>query len=325
MDYNSDIIIVSEVNIHKIKKKFCENDKFIIESKKNDLNSDKKRDTIRYRNLVLSGGSIRGISHIGALHKLIQEKLINLDEIRVIAGTSAGALIGCLLILKFNIDEIWDLVKNLNMKRLINPDLLMFLEECGIDRGETVLKFIEDVLYAKTGIKDITFIQLYEKTNIEYIVVGSCLTRKKPVYFNHINTPNTKISLAIRISISIPIVFTPIKMNNEIYVDGAIIDNYPIHLFEGKMEETIGILIDNEYNTDYNYPEEYIMAIINLLLYNYYNERCTRYEKNTIYIQNIIDISPFNFGIDNQIKGLLYKSGVDAVGRFIKKMKEESK
>lgn len=274
----------------------------------------------QYKNLVLSGGSIKSISQIGAIKKLIDEKLIDISKLKALAGTSAGSLIGLLIVLGFSIDEIWEFIYCLNMGNMVKPDILLFLRKCGVETGQIIHNLIEEILTKKTGIKHINFRQLYEITNVHFTVVGSCLTTKQIIYYDHINTPNFKVSMAIRISIGIPGFFIPITIENKKYIDGGVLNNYPMNLFDDKLEETIGILICNEFNTNYKYPEQYFMAVMNLFMYNYYEKTAKQYASNTIYINKTIDgVSMVNFDIDNNIKIELYNCGIEAVEEFIKK------
>jgi len=284
--------------------------------KPNDENSKPQ-----YRNLVLSGGSIKAISQIGAIKKLIDAKILNLKKLNSVAGSSAGSLVGLLVILGFGIDEIWDFIYCLDMKKLVDPDFLMFVKKCGIETGRTIHNLFEEILTKRTGIKHINFKQLYEITKIRFIVVGSCLTTKEAIYYDYINTPTFKVSMAIRISISMPGIFTPITINNKTYVDGGLLDNYPMHLFKDEMNDTIGIFICNDYDTDYKYPEEYFVAIMNLFLYHYYNKHTIQYSNNTVRIKEIpSNVFVFNFDIDNETKIKLYNCGVLAAEEFIKNL-----
>ncbi len=274
----------------------------------------------KYKNLVLSGGSIKSISQIGAIKKLIDEKLIELSKLKALAGTSAGSLIGLLIVLGFSIDEIWDFIYCINMGNMVKPDILLFLRKCGVETGQIIYNLIEEILTKKTGTKHINFRQLYEITKIHFTVVGSCLTTKQAIYYDHINTPNFKVSMAIRISIGIPGFFIPITIDNNKYIDGGVLNNYPMNLFEDKIDETIGILICNEFNTDYNYPEQYFMAVMNLFMYNYYEKTAKQYASNTIYINKSFDgVSMISFDIDNKTKINLFNCGIEAVDEFIKK------
>lgn len=271
-------------------------------------------------NLVLSGGGVKAISQIGSIKKLIELNYLDLSKIKKIAGVSAGALLGLLLVLKFDIDTIWDFMYNIDLKKMINPNYSLILQKCGVDTGKTIYDLIEEIITKKTGIKHITFIQLYELMNIEFTVVGSCLTTKQAVYYNHTNTPNFKVSMAIRISIGLPGILTPIEIGNKKYIDGGAINNYPINLFEKELDKTIGIFICNEYNTDYKYPEEYFMAIFNLFMYMYYNKTTEKYDDYTIYIKEIPkSISIFNFDVDNQSKQELFQLGIKSAMEFYEK------
>lgn len=272
----------------------------------------------QYENLVLSGGSTRGIAHIGAISKLIDAQLLDLTKIKGLASTSAGSMLGMLIVLGFTIDQIWEFILSIDFEKLISPNFFLFAGKCGIESGQIFYNIIEGILSKTTGINNINFEQLYEITKISYTVVGSCLTAKKAVYFNHINTPKFRVSVALRISMSIPGFFTPVVIDNKTYIDGSIIDNYPIELFHDKLDKTIGIIICNEYDTDYKYPEEYCMSIINLFMHICYKKDETKYKENTIYInKNITKMSMFDFKLDINKKKEIYQSGVLATEEFI--------
>ena len=275
--------------------------------------------TNTYTNLVLSGGGLKALAHVGALKKLTDAHIIDLANIKAVAASSAGSLLACLIVLGFSIDEIWKFVMCIDLKKLVNPDPMSILQKCGVESGQIIQSLYEDILTKKTDIANITFAQLYEKTAICFTVVGANLTKKQPVYYSYLNTPDFTVSLAIRISISVPGFFIPVEIDGEKYIDGGILNNYPINLFETEQDRTLGILIDNEYDTSYRYPEEYFMAIINLFMYHFYNRMYQTYAKNTIFIKNVSHIFVFNFNIDDLIKTELYQAGIKAVEEFITK------
>ncbi|AQN68265.1 patatin-like phospholipase [Saudi moumouvirus] len=276
----------------------------------------------KYKNLVLSGGSVRGISHIGAIKVLIDKKILDLKKLEAVAGTSAGSIIGLLIVLGFDIDEIWEFVLELDMKKVVNPDIFLVLSKCGVETGRILYNLFEEILYTKTNHKHINFKQLYEITKIRFIVVGSCLTTKKPIYYDYINTPNFKVSMAIRISIGMPLFFAPIDIDGNKYIDGAILDNYPISLFNKELDKTIGILICNEYNTNYKYFEQYFFAVINLFMHQYYLKTADQYVENTICVNKSPDnVFIFNFDLDNETKKKIFNCGVEAAQEFIEKYK----
>ncbi len=289
-----------------------------------DIPSRSKKNEPKYKNIVFSGGSIKGICHIGVLKRLIDERLVDLKKLRAVAGTSAGSLLAVLVVLGFSIDEIWKFIFDIDMKKMVNPDFFMVLKKCGVDTGQIIYNLFEEIIAAQTGIKHINFKQLFEITKIHLIIVGSCLTTKEAVYFDHINTPNFKVSVAIRISISMPGFFTPVTIDGKKYVDGAVLDNYAMGLFKNELDETIGSLISDDYNTNYNYPEEYFLAILNLFLHHFYEKTALLYQQNTIYVKpSSSDVFIFNFDVNNKTKIDLFNTGYMAAHNFITKSKTQ--
>jgi len=285
---------------------------------------------VKYTNLVLSGGGTKGIAHIGAIQKLIDNGLLDLSKLQGVAGSSAGALTGLLIVLGFDMTNIWNFILCLDMKRLIRPDVSLFLNKCGIDDGSIIFDLIEEILTKATGIKHINFRQLFEMTGINFTVTGTCLTDSMPIYYNHTNTPNFKVSVAIRISISVPILFVPVDIDGKKYIDGSALNNYPMELFADEMEKTIGIYLCIEYDMTYNCPEQYFRAVMHLIMKHYYAKDLTKHEKNTICVIKSKDfveknkccddmMSDFSFDINNDMKKAIYQAGFDAASEFCNK------
>ena len=277
-----------------------------------------------YKNLVLSGGSVRGVCHIGALTKLFESGCLN--NLESYAGASVGAIITCFLALGFSIAEIWDFIYKVDMAKLVDPNIMMFLTKFGVDEGNIMYDLIENILIAKTGIKKITFKQLHDFTNKTLTIIGSGLTTKTVIYYNHINTPDFEVALAVRISISIPGFFTPVTIDDKKYIDGAILNNYPMNLYKDDLDNTIGILIVCDYDTDYQYPEQYPFAVFNLFLYHNLMQTYNQYEANTVYVDCSVEkeqVSHLNsgpiFNVDTKSKEILYKIGYDSSTKFLTK------
>ena len=162
-----------------------------------NLLEDKISTEPKYKNLVLSGGSIKGISHIGSIKKLVDAKLLDLKKLKCVTGTSSGALLGCLIVLGFTIEEIWQFILCIDLNKLIRPDIFMILNKCGVETGQIIHNLFEEIITRKTNIKHINFEQLFELTKIHFIVVGSCLTTKETIYYDYIKTPNFKVLLRL--------------------------------------------------------------------------------------------------------------------------------
>lgn len=204
------------------------------------------------QNLVLSGGGLRGYCYL-SLIKIIEESP-ELFDIKKIAGTSVGSIFALFIASKIKYQELYDklLEKNTNdFQHIKLENIIKFLEKFGLDDGEPVTQFVAYFISSKYKNIHITFKQLYHITGIDLYITGTCLNTKKPVYFSHLNYPNMSVLLAIRISISIPFYFIPIYFENKLYVDGGVMDNFPIQLFENELENTWGInLLDNRIIND---------------------------------------------------------------------------
>ena len=157
--------------------------------------------------LVLSGGGARGLAHIGVIEELEKQGF----EITSISGTSMGALVG-------GIYAVGELQKYKNwMYTLDKIDVFKLIDftfsSQGLIKGDRIFnkmkKFIPD-----TNIEDL---------KIHFAATATDIINNKEVVF-------TKGSIyeAIRASIAIPTVVTPVKKDNLILVDGGVMNNVPI-------------------------------------------------------------------------------------------------
>jgi len=184
---------------------------------------------INLKHLVLSGGGLLGISYIG-LFKYFEEKNV-IKTIESITGSSAGAIFGALLALGYTSNELNLIVKQMVFKDYlqINVDsILNFTTQKGFESGNKFNLFIKKCIYNKTNNDNFTFIQLYEKYNINLQIGVTNLTQHKFELLNKDYYPDLPIHKAISASIAIPFIFEPIIINNDIYCDGGILDNLPI-------------------------------------------------------------------------------------------------
>jgi NTE family protein len=94
------------------------------------------------------------------------------------------------------------------------------------------MKFFEKKIQEKGLNKNITLKELYDITGKLLVTVGVSLTDSKTYYFNAHTYPNLKVIDAVRISVSIPCYFTPIKLDNHTFVDGGILSNYPLYYID---------------------------------------------------------------------------------------------
>jgi predicted acylesterase/phospholipase RssA len=213
----------------------------ILDISKNDLDLSNNNEITC---LCFSGGGIKGFSFIGVLEKLVEHKKIDLNKIDMYVGTSAGSMISFFLILGFSIDEIKEFVITFNFSKLNGEiDCVNLLENFGINNGERMKLLFIKFLEIKFKLKDITFNELYNKTKKKLLIVGTNLTKGQEELFSVDTTPDMSVITAIRISISVPVIFTPVSYNNYLYVDGALVNNFPINYCP--KNNTFGIYVKN--------------------------------------------------------------------------------
>jgi len=158
--------------------------------------------------LVLSGGGARGIAHIGAIEELEKQGF----EIKSIAGTSMGAVVGGIYAVgKMQEFKNWlYTLDKIDVFKLID----FTLSSQGLIKGDRVFKRMKEF------IPDMNI----EELKIHYAATATDIINSKEVVF-------TKGSIyeAIRASIAIPTVITPVKKDNTLLVDGGVMNSIPIH------------------------------------------------------------------------------------------------
>jgi len=194
-----------------------------------------KRDISKIECLAIEGGGIEVISFLGVLDEL--QNFVTLKNIKKIIGTSAGTLLALYISLNIPIKTILREYLTLDFKSIQDCSYLFLLYNLfrhkGIDTGRNLRTFLISVLnkHIDNG-KDITFLDLYKKTQIHLVFTTTNLNRKRTEYLSHTTTPDMKIVDGLCMSMCVPLYFMPIEYNNDLYVDGGFLNNYPIWYFD---------------------------------------------------------------------------------------------
>jgi NTE family protein len=242
------------------------------------------------KNLILSGGGSKGFCFVGAIEVLYNNSLLN--DIDCYIGTSIGSFIVSLLCLGYTPDELSCLILNFNFKKLEpNIDVENIFNLLGLDCGSKFTIFIKKCIKMKSNNENITFKELYELTKKKLIISATCLTDNTIHYFDYKNNPDLPIWLAIRMSTCVPFIFEPVKYNDKLYVDGGILDNFPIQLVNS-INQSIGItVIDKELNNNNKINDiiDYVKTLFNCMFSGNHEIKIKKY------INNIITINTSNY------------------------------
>ncbi len=172
--------------------------------------------------IVLSGGAVRGLAHIGVL-KALEEKGIKPD---IVSGASAGAIVGAFYCAGYSPDEMIKIVEEINFLSHIRPNVVPKSSLFKIvNIGKTLNRYIEK--------KNI------EELQKELSVCVTNLSEGKPEYFN-----SGKLETILKASSSIPLLFEPVEINKNLYVDGGLMDNLPVEPLLGKCDYIIGVEVN---------------------------------------------------------------------------------
>lgn len=210
-------------------------------------------DTIKH--LCFSGGGMRCLCFCSAI-KVLEEHGIR-NQIRGFVGSSGGAITAALLAVGYTADEITEILKTTDFNKFKESSWSIFgaiyqlFYYFGLYDTNYFESWFGGLLKKKTGNEGITFKELLDTYGIELVITGTSLTKRLTHYYNAHQHPDMPIKQAVRISMSYPIFFKPVVLNDELLADGGIIQNFPLEYFikknpEAPFYETIGFNLLSE-------------------------------------------------------------------------------
>lgn len=87
---------------------------------------------------------------------------------------------------------------------------------------------MQEILVELQCPKNVTLQQVYETFGTNLIITGANVSRKQVCYFNRLTHPDMQVAEAVKISACIPLFFKAHKIDKEYYVDGGVLDGYPM-------------------------------------------------------------------------------------------------
>jgi NTE family protein len=260
--------------------------------------------------LVLSGGGAKGMAHIGVL-KVIDSLGIRLDYI---GGTSMGAMIGALYASGYSGKQIDSIFGTLDFDDIISDNLpreaKTFYERDNSEKYALMLPFDDYNLKLPSALSKgqniynllskltlhINHIKDFSKLPIPFFCMATDVETGKSVMLDKGN-----ISESVMASSALPTLFRPVTINNQILIDGGVINNYPIdELKEKGLDIIIGIDVQDDLATrkDLTSAPEILLQINN---YRTIREMEIKSGITDVYIKP--DITDFNIvSFDESLK-----------------------
>ena len=219
----------------------------------------------KFADIVFEGGGIKGIGLVGAL-KIFEN---NDYQWKSISGNSAGSIVAALVAVGYSCDEIKNLMLKLDYTKITDKshfnipvltNALNLLLKKGIYKGNYIENWVDEALSYKLKLankRKVTFGDLINpeekgmllnnkkyKRKYKLHIIATDISRGKMLILPEdiaeygINPDKLQVSLAIRMSISLPYFFQPVKLNDintnkkSLIVDGGVLSNYPVWLFD---------------------------------------------------------------------------------------------
>jgi predicted acylesterase/phospholipase RssA len=196
------------------------------------------------KHLVISGGGPAMLQYISSIQYLNENSIIDLNSIESIYGTSAGSIVAVLLALKYDWETLNDYIIQRPWHELFHLKINYIFDAYknkGIYNKTIVEKVFKPLLDAKDIPIDISLKDFYEYSKIEIHFYTFEINHFKTEDISYLTHPNISLIDAIIMSSSIPLLFTPIIMDNKCYIDGGVCANYPLKycIDSGKNEDEV--------------------------------------------------------------------------------------
>ncbi|MFA5407362.1 MAG: patatin-like phospholipase family protein [Bacilli bacterium] len=305
------------------------------------------------KNLVFEGGGVLGTAYLGTLDYLEEAGL--LASIDKVAGASSGAITACLASFNMPFAELKKVASTLDYKKIpqqevkairtISTDfkkefeslfgdincIYRLINSYGWYSTEYFYDWVKNVIstqFDKTKKKPPYTFEDFQDSDLhingidfkDLYIIGTDISYKTSAVFSYETTPKMEVAKAVRISMSVPLFFESIEMDKNIFIDGGVMRNYPINIFdyEGINYQTLGIQFINKIKySGINNIIDYTNNLFNTLLkvqediYN--NDYINQSRSITI---NTGGISALDFNITASDYQFLYKQGYDATADY---------
>lgn len=286
---------------------------------------------------VFEGGGMKFIGLVGAACYLEEKGY----EWYQAAGTSSGSIVASMLIAGYKALELKDILMNTNFEKFLDESKIKiispisksigFLKNKGIHSGDPLEDYIRELLERKGKVK---FKDVSENGKSRLKIIASDITQQKMMILpddiiNYgIDPMELEIAKAIRMSISIPFYFKPVKLeyNKKQYsfvVDGGILSNFPIWIFDvygAPRWPTLGFKLISTHKHIPDRKNDFVSFTFDII--------DTMIEKNEdVYIRNkdavrtifipTLDAHTTQFNMSKEMKSKLFYSGYRSAEEFL--------
>lgn len=271
-----------------------------------------------FKTLVLAGGCVKGISTLGALQYVCERQETLTFENFI--GTSSGAIICFLLCIGYTPIEIFcHIIQEKLMENIMKTlTLTSIFENKGVLSYTPIQTFLEKLTLAKIGyfptLKDIS-----AKHGKNLVICTYDMTKETPVYLSGKTFPDLPCITALRMTSNIPFIFDKFKYMGSYYVDGGIVDNFPIIYTVENTEEDFGRVLGfypsspstekKEDNSPLSYFVDLIYTLPNIIRKEHVKKSLEILDKSSVIIPVKDDVFVLGLHIPVSVKLNIFSSG----------------
>lgn len=288
------------------------------------------------KHLVISGGGPSFLQYLSAIQNLDKHNIIDLTKIESIYGTSAGAIVGTLLCLRF---EDWDTINDYIIKRpwheLFHMKITYIFDAYknrGIYGKKMVEKIFKPLLAAKDLPLNINLKDFYEYSKIELHFYTFEINQFITEDISYLTHPDLELLDAVLMSCAIPILLCPVIKENKCYIDGGVCVNYPLKycIEQGRNEEEI-LGFCNQYDSSQKNhvdSDSNLLEFILCFFFKMFFSLSLNFIVPTIKYEVICDVNYLSLNYlrssisSIEVRKELYEKGVVSSNNFIEKFKE---
>ncbi|MGB5280527.1 MAG: patatin-like phospholipase family protein [Arenicellales bacterium] len=259
---------------------------------------------------VLAGGGTRFPSHVGII-KALEDLSIGYDHI---VGISGGSIVASFVALGRQPDELYNLATSVDFNRFRGYSLFSLVFDGGLSTGDKFEKWMDNELEGAT----------FSDLLLDLHIVATDVKSQRPVIFDKNNTPDLKVSTAVRYSMGIPLLFTFKKYENKLLVDGSILAEDTLHfdLLQNGIPVIYFRLKSSQINSDNKVkPWMPISSYLNMLIRTIMTSLSREYINDKYWDKTLVvdtgRFSPIEFKLSNQDKHELYERGYKTTLEFL--------
>lgn len=286
------------------------------------------------KHLVFSGGGPILIKVLSAIQTLEENKILDLNIIESIYGTSAGAILAVIICLKFDWETIndyiikrpWQDVFQINVQNILDA-----YSKKGLFDIKTIEKCFKPLFDAKDISIDINMVDFYKLTNIEIHFFTFEINEYVVTDISYLTHPNLSLMTSIQMTCGLPVLVTPVCIDNKCFIDGGMASNYPLNncIDSGKDENEI-LGFKNKYNENNNNinEESNLLDFLLNFLYKAIFSVSKRQIKTSVKHEILFDADYLTIDVlqnvltNIDVRKELFKNGTKCATDFLEKLEE---